>query len=60
MKSNFESFGTTFDELIREVESTEVHLKQLSDVVYNNKDIAILYTNISERLTQLNEHLIHA
>ena len=58
MNDNSSSFSTTFNDLIQEIETAEVHLKKLSDVVMSNKDIANVYANISEQLAQLFEELV--
>ena len=57
MSDNSNSFSTTFAELIEEVENAEMHVKELSKVSSENKDIVNVYSDLSDKLTYLNSVL---
>ncbi|WP_421774986.1 PAS domain-containing protein [Gracilimonas sp.] len=53
MNDDSNSFSTTFQDLVNEIETAESHLRELNEVVNDNKDSGLMYTAYQERLTNL-------
>ncbi|MGN8226743.1 PAS domain-containing protein [Gracilimonas sp. BCB1] len=53
MNDDSNSFSTTFQDLVNEIETAESHLSELNEVVNDNKDSGLMYTAYQERLTNL-------
>ncbi|MTI86496.1 MAG: PAS domain S-box protein [Balneolaceae bacterium] len=50
MNEEANSFSTTFQDLVREIQTAEKHLKKLTTVVEDNKGTATMYVDYRERL----------
>ncbi|MEQ8525954.1 PAS domain-containing protein [Gracilimonas sp.] len=53
MNDNAKSFSTTFQDLVHEIETADSHLRELNEVVNDNKKSGLIYTVYKERLTNL-------
>ncbi|WP_409029071.1 PAS domain-containing protein [Gracilimonas sediminicola] len=53
MNDDANSFSTTFQDLVNEIETADSHLRELNEVVSDNKDSGLMYTAYQERLTNL-------
>jgi len=57
MNDDAKSFSTTFQDLVQEIETAESHLKELNEVVSDNKNTGTMYTVYKERLQNLIEDI---
>jgi aerotaxis receptor len=53
MNEDANSFSTTFQDLVNEIENAESHLQELNEVVNDNKKTGEMYSVYKERLTNL-------
>jgi aerotaxis receptor len=57
MNEDAKSFSTTFQDLVQEIETAETHLRELNDVVSNNKNTGTMYAVYKERLQNMIEDI---
>ncbi|HBQ59429.1 MAG TPA: hypothetical protein DD671_07340, partial [Balneolaceae bacterium] len=57
MNDSQNSFSTTFQELVTEIETAESHLTELENVVLENKDTVSIYLKLQQRIKKLSEEL---
>ncbi len=53
MNDDANSFSTTFQDLVNEIETADSHLRELNEVVSDNHDSSLIYTAYQEKLTNL-------
>ena len=53
MNEDANSFSTTFQDLVQEIETAESHLRELNEVVSDNKETGIMYAVYQEQLGNL-------